>query len=156
MRRLTRAALIGLVVVGCATPSEPRPNSDCAPAGACDGIVRPLTAEAVAQWEHNAVVFVHTRAINGELGPAIQKRAQTFDWYKQPVPYDHITWEPCWFTTRGGICAAGLTVVPDHIYISTMEPNRTGPLVAHETTHVIYAALGVKDGDPDHKLLYPY
>ena len=101
----------------------------------CRGkILDPLSPELTHDWQTQANLYVVQ-----QYGPG------------NPV-YPEVTWHPCFFSVDG-ICAAGWTSSPSNIHISTAEPDRTGPLVAHETLHAIYWK---RFGDPDARHKRPY
>ena len=126
-----------LFVVGCALPTEPRVARGACRSEAefCDGLpVRPLDDVTVRWWQDAANDYVDDRY-------GVGKRA-----------YPAVTWKACFFDVNG-VCAAGWTESKRLIYVSTAQPERTGPLIAHETQHARYWE---QFGDPDasHKRKY--
>ena len=138
---LKRAAALLAVVVAIAagcdwSPTEP--TDGCRNERAfCDGLtVQPLSDGDVRLWERRANDYV-----TAQYGTGTQA-------------WPSVTWHPCFFTVgSGGTCAAGWTESASMIHVSTAEPNRTGPLVAHETLHAIYAKR-FGDIDADHSRPY--
>jgi hypothetical protein len=141
--------LLFLLAVACELPTAPRgPEGWCATeAEGCTGQVAPLTEAAALAWQLEGLRCIERDVLAGRLFP---KREISFS--SQLIPYERIQWEPCWFKVSG-VCAAGWTNYPSFIRVSTMEPNRTGPVVAHETQHWAFAEMGLGT-DPYHALHY--
>ena len=113
----------------CQLPTEPKAADGCrGEATFCDGrAVAPLGDADVRTWQDRANDYADTQYGAG------------------PRAYPAVTWRACFFTVSG-VCAAGWTESKTRIHVSTAEPERTGPLVAHETLHTRYWQ---QFGDPD-------
>jgi len=123
-----------LMATSCKLPTEP--IDGCRnEVEFCDGrSVIPLSQTEVKYWEDKANEFA----------------TKTYGAGKSANPY--VDWHPCFFQV-GSTCAAGYTESKNKIHVSTAEPLRTGPLVAHETLHAIYWA---RFGNPDAYHKRPY
>lgn len=140
MQATLAAYALVVILTGCKdSPIEPSVNygrGACAvEADFCDGrIVQALDATTVRLWQDQANDYADAHYGEGTR------------------VYPRVTWMPCFFEVRG-ICCAGYTESVNHIYVSTAQDWRTGPLVAHETLHCVYAAR-FGDFDPEHRRHY--
>jgi len=120
-------------------------QSICAYMHCTETVARPLSAEETRNWQERANAYVDAEIAAGRLSPN----------FGGPHVYPLVEWAPCPFPVRGE-CAAGLTVPksnPKRIKVSTFQPARTGPLVAHETTHARYCKADLSC-DAAHRLRY--
>lgn len=133
------AAVLLLLLSSCdVSPTEPEPKAKDGCPGEeafCAGrSIAPLDATDVLKWQQAANDYVDA----------------TYGQGRRVYPY--VTWHACFFVVDG-VCAAGWAESKDRIHVSTAEPERTGPLVAHESIHCIYA-VRFGDFDPKHRRKY--
>ena len=136
MLKHTTILFAALLLASCALPTEP--SDACADEAAFCAAkqLAPLSADETRAWQDRANDYA-----DAQYG--VGRRA-----------YPEVTWRACFFAV-GHVCAAGWTESAGRIHVSTAEPWRTGPLVAHETLHSVYA-LRFGDFDAGHTRPYAW